>query len=138
MPLPRALARLNRVGLNRLIRYVVPWFPGFGLVLHVGRRSGRVYRTPVTLFVRNGRYVIALTYGAESDWVRNVLAAGGCRIRHGGREVRLTDPHVVHDPSRSAARPLERIFLRLFGVADFLVMERALEPGERRHIATGK
>jgi deazaflavin-dependent oxidoreductase (nitroreductase family) len=127
---------LNRVGLNRVIRYVVPWVPGFGLVLHAGRRTGRIYRTPVTLFVRRGAYVVALTYGRESDWVKNTLAAGGCRIRHLGREVRLVDPRIVHDPARAAARPLERIFLRAFGVADFLVMEPATGPGERRHIAT--
>jgi deazaflavin-dependent oxidoreductase (nitroreductase family) len=126
MPLPRALARLNRIGLNRVIRHFVTWVPGFGLVVHKGRRTGRVYRTPVNLFTKDGHYTIALTYGARSDWVRNVLAAGGCEVITRGRRVRLGDPRIVHDDSRAAIRPVERIFLRVVQVADFLVLD-ALE-----------
>lgn len=125
MPLPRGLARLNRIGLNRVIRYVAPWFPGLGLVIHVGRRSGRAYRTPVNVFTRDGHYTIALTYGRGADWVRNVEAAGGCEIVTRGRRVRLAQPRIVHDESRAAIRPLERQFLRLVRVADFLVLDAA-------------
>jgi deazaflavin-dependent oxidoreductase (nitroreductase family) len=125
MPFPRALAKLNRVGANRLVRHVAPWFPGLGLVLHVGRKSGRVYRTPVNLFTADGHYTIALTYGRESDWVRNVLADGGCRIVHRSKEIRLVEPRIVHDETRAAIRPVERFFLRLFGVADFIVLDVA-------------
>ena len=125
MPLPRALARLNRVGLNRVIRHFVTWVPGFGLVVHEGRRTGRVYRTPVNLFTKDGHYTIALTYGAQSDWVRNVLAAGGCEVITRGRRVRLREPRIVHDDSRAAVRPVERVFLRVVGVADFVVLDAA-------------
>ena len=125
MPLPRPLARLNRVGLNRIIRHVAPYVPGLGVVVHAGRRSGRVYRTPVNVFAKDGRYTFALTYGRNSDWVRNVRAAGGCTLRTRGRDVRLVNPRLVHDETRAAIRPLERAFLRLFGVADFLVLDRA-------------
>src|SRR3954454_16536882 len=101
MPFPRALARLNRVGLNRIIRHVAPWFPGLGLVLHVGRRSGRVYRTPVNLFAADGHYTIALTYGAGSALVRNVRAEAACRIVPRSREIRLVEPRIVHDETGS-------------------------------------
>ena len=124
MPLPRALARLNRVGLNRIIRHVAPHVPGLGVVVHAGRRSGRVYRTPVNVFAKDGVYTFALTYGARSDWVRNVRAAGGCTLRTRGRDVQLANPRLVHDETRSAIRRLERLFLRAFGVADFLVLDR--------------
>jgi deazaflavin-dependent oxidoreductase (nitroreductase family) len=125
MPLPRALGRLNRAGLNRVVRPVAAWFPGLGVVVHVGRRSGAVYRTPVNLFAADGQYTIALTYGAETDWLRNVLAAGGCDVLTRGRRVRLHNPRLVHDESRAAIRPFERFFLRLLGVADFVVMDAA-------------
>jgi len=52
-----------------------------GLVVHRGRRSGRVYDTPVLVFPADDGYVIALTYGPDTDWIRNVLAAGGCAAR---------------------------------------------------------
>ena len=120
MPLPRALARLNRAGLNRVSVHLAPRLPGFGVIVHRGRRSGRAYRTPVNVFARPGGYTIALTYGPGSDWVRNVLAAGGCELVTGGRPVRLTSPRVYHDESRRGIRPAERQVLRLLGVSDFL------------------
>jgi hypothetical protein len=56
--------------------------------------------------------------------VRNVLAAGGCDVTTRGRRVRLRDPRIVHDESRAAVRPLERLFLRVVRVADFIVLDR--------------
>jgi deazaflavin-dependent oxidoreductase (nitroreductase family) len=110
----------NRRVTNRLLRPVVARTPGFGVVIHTGRKSGRRYRTPVGVFVASGGYVIALTYGKDTDWVRNVVAAGGCELEIRRRSVRLTDPRVVHDESRRLAPRPVRPILRLLGVADFL------------------
>ncbi len=123
MTLPKRLARLNRVGLNRLTRRIAPRLPGFGVVVHRGRRSGRRYRTPVNVFPQPGGYVFALTYGPDADWVRNVLAAGGCELQTRGRRVRLTSPRVFHDETRGAIRAPERYVLPLLGVSDFLAMK---------------
>jgi deazaflavin-dependent oxidoreductase (nitroreductase family) len=125
MPFPRALAKLNRLVTNRLVRYIAPWFPGLGVVIHVGRRTGQVYRTPVNLFTADGHYTIALSYGPNTDWVRNIRASGRCDVITMGRRVRLVDPRIVHDETRAAIRPLERQFLRLLRVSDFLVMDAA-------------
>ena len=120
MPIPRRVARWNKVGLNRITRHVAPWMPGFGLVVHRGRRSGREYQTPVNVFQADDGFVIALTYGAGTDWVKNVQAAGGCELRTRGRVLRVGSPRVYHDETRHGIRPLERQMLRLLGVADFL------------------
>src|SRR5919107_658451 len=69
---PKGLARFNRRVTNRVLGPLAQRLPGFGIVIHVGRRSGAVRRTPVNVFHRGDRYVIALTYGADSQWVRNV------------------------------------------------------------------
>jgi deazaflavin-dependent oxidoreductase (nitroreductase family) len=122
MPIPRSIGRLNRVGLNRVSTPVATHLPGFGVVVHRGRRSGREYRTPVNVFVTEGGYLIALTYGPGTDWVRNVVAAGGCDLITRGRRHHLTAPRVVHDEQRTGIRPVERQVLRLIGVADFLVL----------------
>ena len=53
MPISRRIARANRVGLNKVTRHFVPWLPGFGLLEHVGRKSGKTYTTPINIF-RNG------------------------------------------------------------------------------------
>ena len=125
MPLPRTLARWNKVGLNRVTKRVAPWMPGFGVVAHAGRRSGRRYQTPVNVFPARDGYLLALTYGPDSDWVKNVLAAGGCELVTRGRTVRLVSPQLVHDENRRGIRPVERQVLRLIGVADFLSLKTA-------------
>jgi deazaflavin-dependent oxidoreductase (nitroreductase family) len=124
--LPRALARLNRVALNRLTTPIASWLPGFGVIVHRGRRSGRQYRTPVNVFPTDHGYVIALTYGPDTDWVKNVRAAGGAVLETRRRRIRVTSPRLFHDESRRDIRPLERRILGLAGIADF--MELRPEP----------
>jgi deazaflavin-dependent oxidoreductase (nitroreductase family) len=120
MPLPKRLARFNRHATNRALGPIAERMPGFAIVEHVGRRSGRAYRTPVAAFARNGMLTIALTYGPDSEWVRNVLAADGCDVRMRGRSMRMRDPRLVHDETRRAVPTPVRTVLRLMGVADFL------------------
>jgi deazaflavin-dependent oxidoreductase (nitroreductase family) len=128
MAIPRTVGRWNKAGLNRVTRHIAPWLPGFGVVVHRGRRSGRRYRTPVNVFATTDGYRFALTYGPDTDWVRNVLAAGGCELETRGRTVRLVAPRLYHDERRHGIRPFERQVLRLLGVADFLVLRTAGQP----------
>ncbi|MDQ7904951.1 nitroreductase family deazaflavin-dependent oxidoreductase [Phytohabitans sp. ZYX-F-186] len=119
MVLPRRLARANRVVGNRVLGPVARHLPGFGIVVHRGRRSGRAYRTPVNIFKTTDGYVVALTYGL-GDWTRNVLAAGGCTVEIRRRPVHLTDPRLVDDPTRSAVPLPIRPILAALGVTEFL------------------
>jgi deazaflavin-dependent oxidoreductase (nitroreductase family) len=123
MPLSRRVARFNERVTNHLTRPLVHHLPGFGLVVHTGRTSGRVYRTPVNVFVRNDRFVLALTYGRHAQWVENVLAAGGCELVTRGREHRLRDPEIVHDEDLELVPTAVRPILRRIGVADFLLLQ---------------
>ena len=127
MPLPKGLARFNLRVTNRVLGPLAERLPGFGIVIHVGRRSGTVRRTPVNVFHRGDRYVIALTYGADSQWVRNVLTAGEFDVEIRGRRVHLTAPELVHDESRRLVPAPVRIPLRATGVSDFLVSRASLE-----------
>lgn len=100
MPAPRSVARFNRQFTNRLALRIAGYLPGFAIVRHVGRKSGRAYRAPVNAFAIVGGYIIALTYGSESDWVKNVLAAGSCELQTRGRRVRLFNPHTTTNHSK--------------------------------------
>jgi hypothetical protein len=82
-------------------------------------RYGRVHHTPVNVFRDGNRYVFALTYGAESDWVRNVIAAGGCEMRTRRRNLRLRDPKRFRDPSRRLVPIPVRWIVRLAKVGEF-------------------
>jgi deazaflavin-dependent oxidoreductase (nitroreductase family) len=125
-PIPRAVARANRRVLNPVMRLVAPHMPGFGLLTHVGRRSGRRYTIPVNVF-RDGEhgFRVALTYGRNAEWVRNVRAAGSCTLQTRGRVVELVDPRLVHDPWRSWAPVPVRQILGLIRAPDVLVMHEA-------------
>jgi deazaflavin-dependent oxidoreductase (nitroreductase family) len=125
MPLPKRLARFNLRVTNRVLGPLAERLPGFGVVIHRGRRSGRTYRTPVNVFRRGDRYVIALTYGADSQWVRNVLAAGEVDVETRGRRVHLSAPRLVHDERRRLVPAPVRVPLRAANVSDFLVLSRA-------------
>ena len=125
MPLPRPLAKFNLVVTNRVLGPLARYAPGFAVVSHVGRRSGRTYRTPVGLFKRGDGYTIALMYGADSQWVRNVLAAGGADIETRGRRLHLVGPEVVRDPDRSLVPRPVRVPIRLLNVDEFMLLERA-------------
>jgi deazaflavin-dependent oxidoreductase (nitroreductase family) len=123
MPLPHWLTRANLVVLNRLTAPFAARLPGLGVLEHVGRRSRTVRRSPVAAFRRGPRrYVIALWYGPDAQWVHNVIAAGACRVRTRGRWIRLTDPRRFRDPARRdipwAIRPLAS----LLRVDEFLEM----------------
>jgi deazaflavin-dependent oxidoreductase (nitroreductase family) len=127
MPIPRVVGRWNKAGLNRVARHIAPWMPGFGVVVHRGRRCGRRYLTPVNMFAAEDGYVVALnlTYGPDTDWAKNVLAAGGCELQTRGRTIQLVSPRLFHDQSRRGIRPVERQVLRMIGVADFLSLKVA-------------
>lgn len=110
---------------NPLARVVAGRLPWFGILVYAGRKSGREYRTPINAFRRGRTYVFALTYGADVQWVKNVMAAGGCRLVTMGREVRLVDPELFTDPERRAMPRLVRPILALDDVTDFLRMRIA-------------
>lgn len=124
MPLPRSLGRFNRRVTNPIVRTFAGRLPGFAIVVHRGRITGREYRTPVNAFRRSGGgYVLALTYGQDAQWVRNVLAQGGCALEVGGRRVELHNPRVVHDPARRSVPAPVRAALRLIDVDLFLELD---------------
>ena len=121
VPLPGWLARLNRRVTNPALRPLAGRLPAFGIVLHRGRRTGRVYRTPVNAFPHEDGFLIALTYGRDVDWVKNVVTEGGCRLIHRGRGVDLIDPRILPLQEVTGSIPgWIRSILRTLGVSEVL------------------
>jgi deazaflavin-dependent oxidoreductase (nitroreductase family) len=102
MKLSRGAARFNRVVTNRIQGLYAWLLPPWAVILHRGRRSGRYFRTPLLAFRRDRTVVIALVYGQESDWLRNLRAGGGHVIR-AGRTFTARPPEVI---DTSGAGPL--------------------------------
>lgn len=118
--MPRALARVNKVATNRVTTPFAHLLPGTAVVEHRGRRSGRRYRTPVLVFGVGDGLRIALTYGAGTDWVRNVLAAGTAVVHTRGRAVPVTAPRLGDDPAAGWAPLPVRWALRAIGASGYL------------------
>ena len=78
----RWLAKINIAFTNRITSLFAGWLPGFGILTHVGRKSRKVYKTPVNVFRTSNGFIIALTYSSECEWVKNVLAAGNISLPH--------------------------------------------------------
>jgi deazaflavin-dependent oxidoreductase (nitroreductase family) len=127
MPAPERLRRFTVRILNPIARRFAGHLPGFAIVVNLGRTSGRTYRTPVNVFLRDGDYVFALTYGSRVQWVQNILAAGGCQIETRGKTIRLTDPRLFVDPTQHFLPIPARWIERSQGVTEFL----AMRPAER-------
>ena len=120
----RWLAKFNIAVTNRITGLFAGWLPGFGILTHMGRKSRRVYRTPVNVFrVPNG-FIIALTYSSQSEWVKNVLAAGSCELKTVGKKYQLSAPKVVHDPTRRRFPIPVRAVLRLVGADEHMELSK--------------
>jgi len=111
--------------INPITRRFAGRLPGFAIIVHRGRRSGRIHRTPMNVFRDGDDWIFALTYGSDVQWVKNVLAAGEAELEAGGRTVDLVDPTLFVDPSRRLMPGPVRIFLGLIGVTEFLRMRPA-------------
>jgi deazaflavin-dependent oxidoreductase (nitroreductase family) len=122
MPAMRFMRPFTTRVVNPITRQFAGRLPGFGILSYVGRRSGRRYRTPINVFRHGQDYVVALTYGSDVDWVKNVVAAGGCELETMGRSVHLTDPRLFVDPKQRLMPLPVRLFLRLMRVTEFLSM----------------
>lgn len=99
MQLPQWLARFNRYVTNPVQRLWAGWVPTMGILEHVGRKSGKQFRTPLTVFSTDvdgqAGVAILLTYGPNRDWLKNITAAGGGRMRRYGKTFALAEPRVM-------------------------------------------
>lgn len=99
----------NKFIFNRIVLLFAESGRGpFSVVYHTGRRSGRPYRTPVLATYINGAVIIPLSYGEHVDWLRNVLAQGGCEIVRKGKKIPATNPEVIDSTSAFTLLPEDR------------------------------
>jgi deazaflavin-dependent oxidoreductase (nitroreductase family) len=106
MEVPRSVVRFNKAINNPIQRQYAWLLPPWVVIVHRGRRSGRVYRTPVVAFRRGRELAVVILYGERSDWVQNVLAGGAEAVR-GGHTYALSEPRVVslEDAGTSLSAP---------------------------------
>ncbi|MEP6639079.1 MAG: nitroreductase family deazaflavin-dependent oxidoreductase [Chloroflexota bacterium] len=102
------------------------WFRLYGIVEHRGRNSGRPFRTPVVVRSLGDALVVPVPFGEGTQWLRNLVAAGGGTVVWGGRRIAVTEPEVV---DRAVAEPafsgFQRKALTRSGIDHFARLRRA-------------
>ena len=125
MHIPRFMRRVNRVFTNPLLGTIAWLLPPLAIVHHVGRKSGRAYRTPVVAFQSRTGAVIPMTYGRDVDWARNLVAAKGCELVQLGRRVRLRNPRIVgFDRAKGRLPAAVRPFLQAASFPGYVLLDR--------------
>ena len=112
--------------INPVARPVARKLPMFGVLTCQGRKTGRIYHTPVNVFRRGDAYFFFLTYGSDVQWVKNVLAVRSCSLESRGQVVELVEPELITGPELRPAPPAVRFFEgRIAGVTQYLRMRAA-------------
>jgi deazaflavin-dependent oxidoreductase (nitroreductase family) len=104
------------------------WMPIVGVLHHRGRKSGRVYDTPLGMRQLGDKFVMPLTFSESAAWYLNTRAAGSCQVTYLGRVHTLTEPRVVDYAAAAPAFPrYELLQFRLVGINEYLVMRKKEE-----------
>jgi deazaflavin-dependent oxidoreductase (nitroreductase family) len=125
MPMPLWWGQINKRVFNPRALKGDRW----QVIHHVGRSSGREYRTPLEAVAVEGGFVMTLVYGSKSDWVQNVLAAGTAKLEVDGGVVDLVEPEVVDADRAFALLPADtKRPPKLLKIDEFLFL-RTAPPG---------
>lgn len=125
MHAPRLFARFNRRVANPVMRRWAGRLRSQAIIEHVGRKSGRVYRTPVRVFPTADGFAFLIGYGLESDWTRNLVAANrGAVVNRGRRyEVDAVQVHLAPEGRQFLSAGLGRL-AALVGEGHVLTVRR--------------
>ena len=126
---------LDRKGTRWLLQALTPP-PTVIVLVHRGRKSGKLYQTPVSILVEDpdrGEVVVSPMWSKNTDWYLNVVAGGLVEARVRGeawqvewRELDEAERRAAGEAFRHAHRIYSRMILRM------LVRLNGLEgdPGE--------
>lgn len=90
----KIVAHVNKSIVNPIQLRYAGLIPPMAIVEHTGRKSGRAYRTPVMALV-SGKYGrIALPYGTDTDWVKNIQKAGQATLISRRKRFEITEPRI--------------------------------------------
>jgi deazaflavin-dependent oxidoreductase (nitroreductase family) len=101
--------------------------PIWTVVRHRGRKSGKLYSTPLAIRPTEDGFVLPLPWGEGTDWCRNVRAAGGAIVHWGGADIEVDSPEVIDTADAllnfdAYMRPM----VKVIGIKKFLRVRRVV------------
>lgn len=117
-----AVRTFNKYVLNPAMKLMAGrkhWYAA--VIQHTGRCSGKHYATPVVADPVDGGFIVPLPYGTETDWLRNVVAAGHATVTVGGQTYEVADPQII-DAATAVPQltPRRRRVFERIGIAQFV------------------
>lgn len=92
--------------INPVVSPLAKKLPGFTVVKHRGRKSGKQFETTVNSFRKDDVLAIGLLHG-KTNWVKNVLAAGEADMCVSGTDLHVVNPRIL--PAGTVDPSLPRI-----------------------------
>jgi deazaflavin-dependent oxidoreductase (nitroreductase family) len=137
--------RNTRIGAGFANDVVNPWLVQRGLsgsgerseiatLEHVGRRSGTRRLTPLHVIDEADDVRFAVPLGERSEWARNVLAAGHCRMQFRDAVVELGEPRLLRPTEVTSMNPILARAAEWLGW-EYLVLQRGAEQPGRLEVA---
>ena len=108
-----------------------------GMLEHIGRRSGTRRLTPVHPEPTPDGFRIVVPLGAQSEWARNVLASGHCRLQLHDVVYELDEPSLVPASQVASLPAVLRRVLGGLGFQYLLLRRFAAAPGTLGLASTG-
>ena len=71
------------------------WFPLWGVLRHVGRKSGTAYEIPIVALPTSTGYMIPLPFGEGTQWFKNLQASDRAGLRHAGHDYVIDQSELV-------------------------------------------
>jgi deazaflavin-dependent oxidoreductase (nitroreductase family) len=81
------------------------FFPLWVILRHTGRTSGKPYATTVVALHTPDGFMVPLPFGSDTQWAKNLFAAGGGSLRSHGREYQIVEPRIVDREAAGAHLP---------------------------------
>jgi deazaflavin-dependent oxidoreductase (nitroreductase family) len=130
---PSLLVRLVLTPMTKMLNPIIGKLAGrrhvpMAQLEHIGRRTGKAYATSVGARLASGVVLIPLTFGNQSDWARNVYAAGGCSVQINGAAYHLVHPQFLdvadaEPATRVSFHAVERLVFKVLGIKQFMRLE---------------
>lgn len=126
-------------GARRIVRFVARfvnpltlliagrrWMPILGVIHHRGRKSGRIYATPLGMRPLGDCFVMPRTFSDHAACYLNIKVAGWCVVTYKGRDYTLIEPQIIDYAAAAPAFPrYELLQFRMIGITEYLRMRQA-------------
>jgi deazaflavin-dependent oxidoreductase (nitroreductase family) len=121
----RTVSQFGQHVLNPIMAHMAGsrfWYTA--LLRHTGRRSGNSYATPLMAMRVSDGFLVALPYGTNVDWLRNLQAAGRAPLQLRGQTYEIGDPVIV-DPATALPQlsAIMRNTVRRFGAKNYVKLK---------------